>query len=136
LKMKNIALVVSDFNEKITSKMEKNAEKTAKDLKANIVKKIHVPGAFEIPFATKNLLKNKKINAVVVLGAVIQGDTHHDIVIVSTIAKALTELSLQYNKPIGFGIIGPRVTYPQAESRALEYSKRAVKAALELVKMK
>ncbi|MDP6138557.1 MAG: 6,7-dimethyl-8-ribityllumazine synthase [Candidatus Woesearchaeota archaeon] len=134
--MKNIALVVSDFNEKITSKMEKNAEKTAKDLKANIVKKIHVPGAFEIPFATKNLLKNKKINAVVVLGAVIQGDTHHDIVIVSTIAKALTELSLQYNKPIGFGIIGPRVTYPQAESRALEYSKRAVKAALELVKMK
>ena len=134
--MKNIALVVSDFNETITSKMEKNAEKTAKDLKANIVKKIHVPGAFEIPFATKNLLKNKKINAVVVLGAVIQGDTHHDIVIVSTIAKALTELSLQYNKPIGFGIIGPRVTYPQAESRALEYSKRAVKAALELVKMK
>ncbi|HJO01491.1 MAG TPA: 6,7-dimethyl-8-ribityllumazine synthase [Candidatus Woesearchaeota archaeon] len=134
--MKKIALVVSDFNEKITSKMEKNAEKTAKDLKANIVKKIHVPGAFEIPFATKNLLKNKKINAVVVLGAVIQGDTHHDIVIVSTIAKALTELSLQYNKPIGFGIIGPRVTYPQAESRALEYSKRAVKAALELVKMK
>ena len=134
--MKNIALVVSDFNEKITSKMEKNAEKTAKNLKANIVKKIHVPGAFEIPFATKNLLKNKKINAVVVLGAVIQGDTHHDIVIVSTIAKALTELSLQYNKPIGFGIIGPRVTYPQAESRALEYSKRAVKAALELVKMK
>ncbi len=134
--MKNIALVVSDFNETITSKMEKNAEKTAKNLKANIVKKIHVPGAFEIPFATKNLLKNKKINAVVVLGAVIQGDTHHDIVIVSTIAKALTELSLQYNKPIGFGIIGPRVTYPQAESRALEYSKRAVKAALELVKMK
>ena len=134
--MKKIALVVSDFNEKITSKMEKNAEKTAKNLKANIVKKIHVPGAFEIPFATKNLLKNKKINAVVVLGAVIQGDTHHDIVIVSTIAKALTELSLQYNKPIGFGIIGPRVTYPQAESRALEYSKRAVKAALELVKMK
>lgn len=136
MKMKNIALVVSDFNETITSKMEKNAEKTAKNLKANIVKKIHVPGAFEIPFATKNLLKNKKINAVVVLGAVIQGDTHHDIVIVSTIAKALTELSLQYNKPIGFGIIGPRVTYPQAESRALEYSKRAVKAALELVKMK
>ena len=136
MKMKNIALVVSDFNETITSKMEKNAEKTAKDLKANIVKKIHVPGAFEIPFATKNLLKNKKINAVVVLGAVIQGDTHHDIVIVSTIAKALTELSLQYNKPIGFGIIGPRVTYQQAESRALEYSKRAVKAALELVKMK
>ncbi len=131
-----IALVVSDFNKEITSKMEKNAEKVASSLNANIVKKIHVPGAFEIPFAAKNLLKNKKIDAIVALGAVIQGDTHHDIVIVSAIAKALTDISLQYNKPIGFGIIGPRVSWKQAEQRALEYSKRAVKAALELTKIK
>ena len=38
--MKNIAIVVSDFNKEITSKMEKNAEKTAKKLKATITKKI------------------------------------------------------------------------------------------------
>jgi 6,7-dimethyl-8-ribityllumazine synthase len=133
--MTKIALVVSDFNEEITSKMEKNAEKVVSSLNAEIIKKIHVPGAFEIPFAANNLLKNKKIDAVVTLGAVIQGDTQHDIVIVSAIAKALTELSLQYNKPIGFGIIGPRVTWQQAEKRAAEYSKRAVKAALEMVKV-
>ena len=48
-----IALVISDFNEKITLKMEKNAEKTAKSLKAEIIKKIHVPGAFEIPFVAQ-----------------------------------------------------------------------------------
>ena len=134
--MKNIALVVSDFNEKITSKMEKNAEKTAKSLKAGIINKIHVPGVFEIPFASKKLFKDKKIDAIVVLGAVIQGDTYHDVVIVNAVSQKLMDLSIQYNKPVGFGIIGPRVTYQQAESRALEYSKRAVKAALELVKMK
>ncbi|MCH8328991.1 MAG: 6,7-dimethyl-8-ribityllumazine synthase [Nanoarchaeota archaeon] len=131
-----IAIVVSDFNKELTSKMEKNAEKVASSLNANIIKKIHVPGAFEIPFAAKNLLEDKKIDAVVTLGAVIQGDTHHDIVIVSAIAQALTDLSLQYNKPIGFGIIGPRVTWQQAEKRALGYSERAVKAALELTKIK
>lgn len=130
-----IALVISDFNREITSKMEKNAEKVAKSLGAKIVKRIHVPGAFEIPFAADNLLKNKKIDAVVTLGAVIQGDTHHDIVIVSAIAKALIDISLQYNKPIGFGIIGPRVTWQQAEKRAEKYAERAVKAALEMSKL-
>ena len=134
--MTNIALVVSDFNEKITSKMEKNAEKTAKNLKVQIIIKIHVPGAFEIPFAAQVLLKKKSIDAVVVLGAVIQGETDHDIIIVSGISKKLLDLSIQYNKPIGFGIIGPRVTWQQAKARAAEYSGRAVKTVLEMNKIK
>ena len=133
--MKNIALVISDFNSKITSKMEENAEKVAGSLGAKVVKKIHVPGAFEVPYATRILLKKKNIDAVVVLGAVIRGDTDHDIVIVNSISHKLMDLSLQYNKPLGFGIIGPRVTRQQAEQRALEYSKRAVKVALEMVKI-
>jgi len=45
------------------------------------------------------------------------------------------DLSIKYNKPLGFGIIGPRVTWQQAENRAAEYSKRAVKAALNMVKV-
>jgi len=135
-KMKiKIAIIVSDFNKDITSKMEKNAEKVAKSLNAEIVKKVHVPGTFEIPFAANNLLKNKKIDAIVVLGVVIQGETYHDVVIVNTISSKLVDLSLKYNKPIGFGIIGPRVTWQQAEKRAEEYAKRAVKAALEMVKI-
>jgi len=115
--------------------MEKNAEKAAGSLGAKVVRKIHVPGAFEMPYATRILLKKKNIDAVVVLGAVIQGETDHDIVIVNSISHKLMDLSLQYNKPLGFGIIGPRVTRQQAEQRALEYSKRAVKAALEMVKI-
>ena len=135
LKMKNIALVISDFNKEITSKMEKSAEKTVRSLNAKIVKKIHVPGTFEIPFAAKKLFKDKKIDAVVALGAVIQGETDHDIIIVNNVCQKLMELSLQYNKPLGFGIIGPRVTWQQAEKRAKDYSERAVRTALEMVKI-
>lgn len=132
--MAKIALVVSDFNKEITSKMEKNAEKTARSLNAKIVKKLHVPGTFEIPFAAKNLFKNKNIEAIVVLGAVIQGDTAHDMLITNTVAQKLMDLSLQYNKPIGSGIIGPRVTWRQATERTKDYSERAVKAALKMLK--
>jgi len=134
--MTRIALVVSDFNKKITSKMENNAEKVAESLKAKIVKKIHVPGAFEIPFAAQILMKKENVDAVVVLGAVIRGETDHDLVILNAISKKLLDLSLNFNKPLGFGIIGPRVTWQQAQARAAEYSERAVKTALEMVKVK
>ncbi len=131
--MKNIGLVVSDFNGKITSVMEKTAEKTAKSLKAKITRKIHVPGAFEIPFAANKLFKDKKVDAVVALGAVIQGETEHDVIIMNNVSEKLLELSLKYGKPLGFGVIGPRVTWQQAEKRAAEYAKRAVEAAVGMM---
>ncbi len=136
MKSIRLGLVVSDFNREITLNMEKNAENAAKQLNATIIKKIHVPGAFEIPFAANKLLRDKKIGAVVVLGAVIKGETYHDVVIVNAVAPKLIELSLKYNKPIGFGIIGPRVSWQQAEKRAAEYAKRAVEAAVKMLKIK
>ena len=131
-----IAIVVSDFNKEITSRMEKAAEKAAKSLGAEIAKKIHVSGSFEIPFAVKNILEKEKIDAIVALGAVIQGKTDHDVLIMNTIVPKLMDISLQYKKPVGMGIIGPRVNWKQAEERAMEYAERAVKAVFELVKIK
>ena len=130
-----LAIVVSDFNKEITYIMEKTAEKAAKSLGAEIAKKIHVPGSFEIPFAVKNILEKEKIDAIVALGAVIQGQTYHDILIMNTIVPKLMDISLQYKKPVGMGIIGPRVTWKQAEQRAAEYAERAVKTAVEMAKI-
>ena len=115
--------------------MEKSAEKAARSLNVEIIKKIYVPGAFESPFAVNALLKDKKINAVAVLGVVIRGETYHDVVIVNAVSSKIIDLSLKYNKPVGFGIIGPRVTWQQAEKRAEEYAKRAVEAAVQMLKM-
>ena len=100
-----VGIVVSKFNEEITSLMEKNAVKVAKKLGAEITKTIYVPGAFEIPFAAKKLFENHEIEVVVVLGAVIRGQTDHDAVIVNTIAPKLLELSLKSNKPLLFLVI-------------------------------
>jgi len=133
--MKKLGIVISDFNKEITSKMEKTADKHAASLGAEIIKKIHVPGAFEIPFAAKKLFEDKNLDAIVVLGVIIQGETDHDIIIVNTISPKLLELSLENNKPLGFGIIGPKVTRQQAENRAKKYAERAIKTALEMIKI-
>lgn len=130
-----LAIVVSDFNNEITLVMEKAAAKAAKTLGAEITKKIHVPGSFEIPFAVKNILEKEKVDAIVILGAVIQGQTYHDILIMNTIVPKLMDMSLQYKKPLGMGIIGPRVTWKQAEERAVEYAERAVKTAIWMAKI-
>ncbi len=129
-----IGIVIADFNEEITLRMEKKALEVAEKQKAEVIEKIHVPGAFEIPLALKKLLGNKDIEGVVVLGAVIQGDTYHDVVIVESIARKLLDLSLEHNMPVGFGVIGPRVTWEKAEERAEEYTKRAVEAVAYLIK--
>lgn len=130
-----IAIVVSDFNKEITSRIEKAAVKAAESLGAEVAKRIHVPGSFEIPFAVKNILEKEKIDAIVALGAVIQGETYHDILIMNAVIPKLMELSLQYKKPLGMGIIGPRVTWKQAEERVAEYAERAVKTAIEMAKI-
>ncbi len=131
-----LGMVVSDFNKEITSVMEKHAAKIANSLNAEITGTIHVPGAFEIPFAANKLLKNKKINALAVLGVIAEGETQHDLIIGNAISSKLIDMSLKYNKPIGFGVIGPRVTWAQAKKRAKEYAQRAVESALEMVKIK
>jgi 6,7-dimethyl-8-ribityllumazine synthase len=127
-----LGIVISTFNEGITGRMKKAALKKAKELKINVIKVIEVPGAYDIPFACKLLLEKKQIDGIAALGAIIKGDTDHDQLIAYTSAKALTKLSLKYNKPISMGIIGPGASEGQASKRAEEYAKRAVETALRL----
>lgn len=128
--MRKIAIVVADFNPEITSLMEKEALATARAAGARVVEVVHVPGCFEIPLAAKRLLKRKDIRAIAVLGAIIKGGTGHDELIANAIAAELLDESLDSEKPVGFGILGPKITWRQAKSRAKDYAKRAVMAAM------
>ena len=51
--------------------------------------------------AIKNLLEEDEVDAIATLGAVIKGGTDHDVLVSETVARAITNLSLQYDKPIG-----------------------------------
>ena len=132
--MEKIAIVVSKFNNEITMKMKKTAVERAKKLKVAVAKIIEVPGAFEIPLAVKKILGDKKINGIVTIGAIIKGDTDHDIVIAHTVAKKLLDLSSEYKKPVSLGILGPNITWEQAEKRIEEYAGRAVDSVVEMMR--
>ena len=131
-----IAIVVSRFNEEITMKMRDKAVQRAKELQADVIKIVEVPGCFEIPLAVKKLLEDKNIDGVVTIGTVIKGGTDHDEVVAHAVAKKLLDLSIQYNKPVSLGISGPNITWKESEKRIEEYAVRAVESVVKMLRMK
>ena len=124
----NIAIVVSEFNEEVTSRMLSVATEKAALLKLKIVHVCYVPGAYDMPILVDTLLKKKNIDGVVTLGAIIKGQTKHDEVISHSTAKSLTEISIKYQKPVSLGISGPGMQERHAYARIRPVAERAVEA--------
>ena len=128
----NIAIIVSEFNNKITSRMHQVALEKAKELKLNVKHECKVPGIFDMPLIIDILLQKKNVDAVVTLGAVIKGQTKHDEVIANSTANRISELSIKYQKPVSLGISGPGMAERQAYARIRPVAERAVEAVLTI----
>ena len=130
----NIAIVVSEFNHKITSRMLNVALEKAKILKLNVKYTCKVPGIYDMPIIIDKLLTKKNVDAVVTLGSVIKGQTKHDEVITFTTIKTIQELSLKHNKIVSLGITGPGMKERQAFARIRPAAERAVESVLNISK--
>lgn len=128
----NIALIVAEFNDEITSKMMEISLEKAKALKLNVKFICKVPGVFDMPLLIDNLLQKKEIDAIVTLGAVIKGQTKHDELISYVTAQALVNLSIKHQKPVILGITGPGMSDRQAHQRIRPVAERAITAAKKL----
>ncbi|HVX03272.1 MAG TPA: 6,7-dimethyl-8-ribityllumazine synthase [Nitrososphaera sp.] len=127
-----LAIVVSEFNNKITFHMLEKAKEQARRLGAQVSFVVYVPGAFDMPLAVEKLLKKRNVDAVVTLGAVIKGDTRHDDIVAENASRLIADLSLKYGKPVALGITGPGMTAKQARDRQDIVPARAVNAAVNM----
>lgn len=100
-----IGIVVADFNETVTKQLVQGATEMLAKFDLENVDVYHVPGAFEIPFMTKQLLAKKKYDGILTLGAVIKGETDHYDLICQNVASGVMNLNLTSNIPITFGIL-------------------------------
>jgi 6,7-dimethyl-8-ribityllumazine synthase len=101
------AIVVSRYHESITSKLVEGARSTllaAGVSEAQIIE-ASVPGAWEIPLAVKRLIEKPEVVAAITLGCVIRGETTHDQHINNAVSVGLMQLSLEYSKPVAFGVL-------------------------------
>ncbi|MEM2025405.1 MAG: 6,7-dimethyl-8-ribityllumazine synthase [Desulfurococcaceae archaeon] len=129
-----LGLVVSEFNYDVTYLMLQKATSHAEFLGAEVKVVVKSPGVYDAPILVGELLKREDVDAVVVLGAVIQGETKHDEVVAHQAARKLLDLGVQHGKPVTLGIIGPGATRVQAHERAEEYARRSVEAAVKLAR--
>ena len=128
-----LGVVASEFNFDVTSMMLERARSQAEFLGVDIVKTIMVPGVFDMPLAIKTLLKDAKIDAVITLGAVIEGETDHDEVVISHASRKIMDLALEFDKPVSFGVTGPGMSQLQAVDR-IEKGREAVDVAVKMLK--
>ena len=126
-----IGAVVSEFNYNITIMMLERAKEHAAFLGAEITTVLKVPGVFDMGLPIQKLINKSTIDGVIALGAVIQGETGHDEIVMQHAARKIADLAIQAGKPIGLGITGPGMTRLQAEER-IERAKHAVETVVKL----
>jgi 6,7-dimethyl-8-ribityllumazine synthase len=125
-----IGIVCSEYNFDITQMMLERAKEHARFMDVDVAKVVMVPGVFDIPLAVKTLIKDKNIDGVVTIGAVIEGETEHDQVVIGQAARKITDLAVEYEKPIGLGISGPGMSRLQAQDR-VDRAKDAVESVVK-----
>ena len=126
-----ISFVVSEFNYDITMPMLEQAKQHAAFLGAEVGREVLVPGVFDMPLAIKKLCEREDVDAIVCIGAVIEGETEHDDIVIQHASRKIADLAVEYGKPIGLGITGPGMSRLQAEAR-ITRAKSAVEAVVKL----
>ena len=131
------AVLASRFNNTITTKLADGAMEALvrHGASSEDVDLIWVPGAWELPFAVRRLAQTERYNAIVVVGAVIRGDTPHFDYICAEASRGLADASAEYEIPIGFGLLTTD-NMEQAEARAGgEHGNKGWDAAVAALEM-
>ncbi|MDR1471499.1 MAG: 6,7-dimethyl-8-ribityllumazine synthase [Synergistaceae bacterium] len=101
------AVAASRFNELITGRLIDGAVDalTRHDVRRQDIDVYWVPGAWELPLLAKEIALTGRYDAIVALGAVIQGDTPHFDYVCAEVSKGLASVSLEQRTPVGFGVL-------------------------------
>lgn len=131
-----IAIIAGNVHQDITDAMVATAKKLIEDSGAVVAALELVPGSYEVVPLTKELMQRSDIDAIVVLGAIEKGETHHGLVMGQVVHQSIMNLQLEYGKPVGLGIIGPGATPKQMHERKIKAAQNAARAALFMAERK
>ncbi|HWA16374.1 MAG TPA: 6,7-dimethyl-8-ribityllumazine synthase, partial [Gemmatimonadales bacterium] len=114
-----LAIVVSQYNERVTGKLLEGAVACAREarLADDAVDVVWVPGAFELPGVSSALAATGRYSAIVCLGAVIRGETAHFDFVAGEAARGINEVAIRTGIPVAFGVLTTD-TMEQALARA------------------
>jgi 6,7-dimethyl-8-ribityllumazine synthase len=133
----SFGIIVSRFNSIFTERLLEGAldalyRHGADEAKIGIAR---VPGGFEIPLAAQKMAESKRYDAVICLGAVIQGATPHAGYISAEVTKGLAQISLQTGIPVAYGVITPDTLEQAIERSGSKSGNKGWEAAMSAIEM-
>lgn len=133
---KKVAIVASQFNELIVSKLMDGAKECLERHGVDDLVEAWVPGAFELPLAAQQLAETKKFDAIICLGCVIRGATTHYDYVCNEAAKGIARVALDQNIPVMFGVITTEnleQAFDRAGGKVGNKGWEAAQAAIEMM---
>ena len=130
-------LVVSRFNDLITSRLLEGAVDTLKrhGVSDDRITVAWVPGAVELPLVAARLAARSDIDAVIALGCVIQGGTPHFDYVAGEAAKGLAAVQAKSDKPVAFGVLTTNSIEQAIERAGTKMGNKGGEAALSALEM-
>lgn len=133
-----VAIIVSKWNTEVTGALRDGA--LAVLLAAGVQEKHilirQVPGTYELPSAAQFILEtNPKLDAVICLGCVVQGETRHFDFICQAAAQGIKDVSLKYNRPVIFGVLTPDNQQQALDRAGGKYGNKGEEAAVAALEM-
>lgn len=137
-----VAVAVATFNAPVTEGLLRGALSYLTDAGVPNPDVVRVPGSFELPVVCQALAR-QGYDAVVALGAVIEGATDHYTHIATQTARGLMDVALETGVPVGFGVLTTRTSEHAVErsrpgpgNKGIEAAEAAVAAALVLQRLR
>ena len=132
-----IGIVISRFNDFLTRQLLAGALDGLKRHGANEadITVVWVPGSYELPLAVQKLARGKSVQAVIALGAVIQGATPHAGLINAQVARALAQIALETGVPVIDGVVATDNLEQAIERSGTKSGNRGWSAAQSAIEM-
>ncbi|MCL0082172.1 6,7-dimethyl-8-ribityllumazine synthase [Dehalococcoidia bacterium] len=130
-------LVVSRFNEFITSKLLEGAQDALSrhGVREEDIELAWTPGSFEIPLVAKKMAETGRYDAVVCLGTVIRGGTPHFDYIAAEVSRGIASVGLEVGIPLIFGIITADTLEQAIERAGTKMGNAGFNAAMNAIEM-
>lgn len=133
-----VAIAIARFNNFINDSLLEGAvdalERIGQVSNDNITI-VWVPGAYELPLATKALVETKKYDAVIALGTVIRGGTAHFEYVAGECSSGLSQVAMNSEVPVTFGVLTTENIEQAIERAGTKAGNKGAEAALTALEM-
>lgn len=130
-------IVVSEWNESITEGLYNGAIEALLDCgaqKENVIR-WNVPGSFELTFGAKKIIESKKVDAVIAIGSVIQGETKHFDFVCGATAQGIMDLNVRTQVPVIFCVLTDNNMQQAIDRSGGKHGNKGAEAAIAAIKM-